>query len=151
MPETAAVATHPQPVWRDRSDFIIRARVDGPDDARTEQLWARQLGIHTFELCCIPFFIYDLALGDTVETDSTYLLQRVLERSGRYVFRAWFEGPQPYDWAVDALAALGCSYEWSSPHLLAVDAADQRHAQLVADCLAEHERSGELTFETGRR
>lgn len=79
-------AVHPDPVWRDRSNFVIGARL--PEPGRTEQLWARQLGDRRFELCCIPFFLYDLALGDVVETDDNYDVVRVLKPSGRYVYRS---------------------------------------------------------------
>src|SRR5947209_2116831 len=61
-------AVHSEPVWRDRSNFIIAAEVLGGGDTRTEQLWARQVDEHRFEVCCIPFFVYDVALGDVVVT-----------------------------------------------------------------------------------
>jgi hypothetical protein len=41
-------------------------------------LWARQVGDRRFEICCIPFFLYDVALGDVVETDENYSLVRVV-------------------------------------------------------------------------
>ena len=34
--------------------------------------------------------------------------------------------------------------------LLAIDAVDAEHAQLVADFLAEREEAGQLIYETGR-
>ena len=78
-----------------RADFIIGADISAySDDATYEQLWARQLDEKTFEVCCIPFFIYDLALGDVVETATRehrrYCIDRVVEGSGRFVFRVWF-------------------------------------------------------------
>ncbi len=79
---------HSEPVWRDRSNFIIGAPL--AEEGRTEQLWARQVGDRRFEICCIPFFVDDAALGDVVETDATFDLMRAVEPSGRYVFRVWF-------------------------------------------------------------
>jgi len=35
-------AVHKAPVWRDRADFVIRATL--PEEARAEQVWARQAG-----------------------------------------------------------------------------------------------------------
>jgi hypothetical protein len=35
-------------------------------------------------------------------------------------------------------------------HLLAVDAADQAHAQVIADYLDEQDRADRLMFDTGR-
>jgi hypothetical protein len=82
-------AVHYDPVWREQADFIIGAPL--PEQGRAEQLWARQLGEPLlFEICCIPFFLYDVALGGVVQTDASYELACVAEPSGRFVFRAWF-------------------------------------------------------------
>jgi hypothetical protein len=48
------------------------------------------------------------------------------------------------------LESLGALLEWSSPSLLAVDARDRAHAQVVADFLQEREGLGHLMFETGK-
>ena len=120
-----------------------------------EQLWARHLGDNRFELCCIPFFTYDLALGDIVETapaaGRTYVVNRVVAPSGRFVFRVWFgETAHPRDEVAAQLDRLGALLEWSSLNLLAVDARDQHHAQEIAAYLATAEADGKLMFETGR-
>lgn len=104
-----------------------------------------------FEVCCIPFFVYDVALGDLVETDISYNILRVIEHSGRFVFRVWFgETFHPRQDVADELVARGALLEWSSANLLAVDAADEVHAQVIADYLSEEERADRLMFETGR-
>ncbi|UAL29269.1 DUF4265 domain-containing protein [Nocardioides rotundus] len=90
-------STHAEPVWRERANFIINAPL--PEAGRFEQLWAKQVGENQFEICCIPFFLYDLALGDTVETapqgSRQYVLSRVLNRSGRYLPRVLRAAPVP--------------------------------------------------------
>lgn len=145
-------STHVEPVWRDRADFIINAPL--PEADRFEQLWTKKLGENRFEICCVPFFLYDLALGDTVETapqgGRQYVLCHVLSRSGRYVFRAFFERPQyrHRDSTVEALEELGAQIEWSSPSLLAIDV-DGPSAQKVADLLHELEQQERLVYETG--
>jgi hypothetical protein len=147
---------HQTPVWRDRSDFIINAALAEKDrPKRYEQLFAKQVADDRFEICCIPFFLFDIALGDVVTTSATgnrkYVVDKVIRPSGRYVFRAWFgESFQPRDEIAAELEALGSLIEWSSPNLLAVDAVDHVHAQQVADFLAERERAGQLIYETGR-
>jgi hypothetical protein len=146
-------AIHSEPVWRERSNFIIAVEVDPADtDVTTEQLWARKVDDRHFELCCIPFLAYDLALGDVVETDAGYTVQRVSTPSGRYVFRVSFERGNHgnRDSTVEALQALGAQVEWSSPSLLAVDARDQVHAQQIADHLNEQETAQRLMYETGK-
>jgi Domain of unknown function (DUF4265) len=139
----------PHPVWRDRSDFIVNAPL--AEEGRFEQLWVRQVADHRFELCCIPFFLYDVALGDVVETDVDYRLSRVVESSGRFVFRVWFgESFHPRQEIADELVASGALVEWSSMNMFAVDAADADHAQRIADVLFAHEQAGRLVYETGR-
>jgi Domain of unknown function (DUF4265) len=140
---------HSEPIWRGQANFIIGAPL--PEEGRAEQLWARQVGDQLFEICCIPFFLSDIALGDVVETDANHDVLRVVEPSGRWVFRVWFwYSFQPRQEIADQLSDLGALLEWSSPNLLAVDAADEAHARQVADFLANEERNGHLTYDTGR-
>lgn len=145
-------ATHDQPAWRERSNFILATAIEsGNTDVMTEQLWGRKIDDRHFELCCIPFFAYDLALGDVVETDENYLIRRVSKPSGRYVFRVWFgESFHPRDEVAAELKSLGALLEWSSPNLLAVDTRDAAHAQQVADYLQKQEDAARLVYETGK-
>jgi len=153
---TGRVAQHLDPVWRDRSNFVIAADVSVYSDlADLEQLWVRQISDDRFELCCIPFFLYDVALGDVVETRPAggrrYMLDRVVERSGRFVFRVWFgDTHHPRDEVASDLGRMGALLEWSSVNLLAVDAVDQESAEGVASYLAAAEVGGRLVFETGK-
>jgi hypothetical protein len=143
-------AVHPDPVWRERADFVIGAPL--PEEGRAEQLWAREVSGQRLQICCIPFFLYDVALGDIVETDANYDLLRVVKPSGRYVFRVWFGDSsfsQP-ERTAEQLRALGALLEWSSANLVAIDAADEHEAQRLSDFLTAEERCGRLTFEAGR-
>jgi hypothetical protein len=151
MENSLREAVHQDPIWRERSNFILAAVIAGNSEISTEQLWGRQIDEFRFEICCIPFFVSDLALGDVVETDSRYIVRKVVEPSGRYVFRVWFgESFHPRDVVADELKALGALIEWSSSNLLAVDATDGKHAKVIADFLAEREQGGQLLYETGR-
>jgi hypothetical protein len=149
-------AVHQDPVWRERANFIIHAELLHEDHPkRFEQFWVRQLSDDRFEVCCIPFFISNLALGDVVATspkgDLRYVMTTVVRQSGRYVLRVWFgRSFHPRGQITGELQALGSLIEWSSLNLLAVDAADDEHAQLVADFLMEREKTGQLAYETGR-
>lgn len=154
--EVEREATHRDPVWRHRSDFIIAADISSYSPSATfEQLWAKKVADDTFEICCIPFFIYDLALGDVVKTAPTkgrrYIVEKVVRPSGRSVFRVWFgDSFQPREEIASELAGLGALLEWSSLNLLAVDAADDVMAGAVADFLQTREDAGHLMYETGR-
>lgn len=147
-------ARHDEPVWRQRANFIIAADISASTTKREwEQLWARQIDENRFEICCIPFFVYDLALGDEVETDEHHVLRRVLKPSGRYTFRVWFgesRDPDDRDRVVETLREHGCEHEWSSANLLAIDAPTHSVAQIIADVLAGlQQTNGPITFETG--
>jgi hypothetical protein len=90
------IKVHLNPVWRDKADFIIRAKCgDVTQGYFWEQLWARELGENRFMLCCIPFFAYDLSIGDEVETTTEqeveYVISRTVKKSSYYTFRIWFE------------------------------------------------------------
>jgi hypothetical protein len=156
MADPKAYVLHTDPVWRDRSNFVLNAAL--PEDAapkRYEQLFARKIADQEFELCCIPFFLYDLALGDVFTTapnaDHKFVLDRVIRPSGRYTFRVWFGGgtASPKEVAAE-LEQLDALLEWSSAKLLALDTADSEQAQVVANYLQARENAGQLTYETGR-
>jgi hypothetical protein len=118
---------------------------------RAEQLWARHVEDHLFEICCIPFFVFDVALGDVVETNARHDIVYVVQRSGRFVFRVWFgQSFHPRQEIADQLSDLGALLEWSSVNLLAVDADGGSLAQMIADFLDERESEGQLKYETGR-
>ncbi|MFE4542364.1 hypothetical protein [Arthrobacter sp. NPDC056727] len=51
-------ATHSEPVWRDKANFIIAATVgSSATEVTTEQLWVRKIDGMQYEICCIPFFV----------------------------------------------------------------------------------------------
>lgn len=150
-------ATHREPVWRPRANFIVNAIIPDEDESQVqmEQLWVKKLTDDKFEMCCIPFFLYDIALGDVVSTrpqlGRRYVVDRAVAESGRYVFRVWFgesDNP-PRDEVAIRLEEMGSLLEWSSLNLLAVDTAGLPHAQMVADYLDGQQSRG-LIYETGR-
>lgn len=156
---TMNVVVHEEPVWGDRANFVITARINLEETTsqwQWEQLWATQVAENRFVLCCIPFFAYDLALGDEVETGPSegryYVVRRVVNPSGHYTFRAWFHDSNARDEVPRELALLGCLMEWRfvSSNLLAIDAASDDQAQAAADLLWRSEQLGHLEYETGR-
>lgn len=137
-----ALAVHPDGAWRDRADYVLRARIDElPDDPDAwEQMWGRSLGDRRFEICCIPFLAYDLALGDVVVIDDDDWIVDVVERSGHRTFRVWTAE------ASDAvrehlhldLVGVGAGIECRSASLMAVDACDESTAQAVWSILIRY-------------
>lgn len=154
--ELSSVVVHNAPAWREAANFIIAVQIDSSATSKdTEQIWARKISDDHFEICCIPFFAYDLALGDVVRTEPLggrqFVVAEVTQPSGRYVFRVWFgSSVDSQDLVVRSLESLGALLEWSSANLLAVDARDQAHAQEVANFLQEQEGLDRLVYETGK-
>lgn len=150
---------HPKPAWRDRANFIIMGKFDSggsPSGPSMEQLWARQVDNFQFAICCIPFFLYDLALDDIVTTEmlgeDQYVIDSVVQRSGRFVFRVWLSESTDAEELSSLLTQVGCLIERPSDvsRLLAIDAATEEMAQRVADILQEREDSGQIHYETGQ-
>jgi hypothetical protein len=145
-------ASHPAPVWQERANFILAAHL-GTKDGRDEweQLWGEESGPNRYILCCIPFFAYDIALGDEVETDSASILKKVIRRSGQITFRAWIvdQSTENRQSIVSQAKDAGALLEWSSENLLALSVSES-DANKVADLLHLHEQGGRLQYETGR-
>jgi hypothetical protein len=146
---------HFNPVWRYKANFIIGAKSNYPIsgyDFVWEQLWGRQILKFRFEICCIPFFIYDISLGDEVITDTKYIINEVVKPSGHYTYRVWFGGsPEPniHEIVINELKNCNCLIEEYSDNLIGIDAfADD--AQIVANILYEKEKGGLLNYETGK-
>lgn len=103
-----------------------------------------------FVLCCIPFFVYDLSLGDEVETDEDNVLLAVLKRSGQVSFRAWFGGKAEdvKKKSMDEVQRLDPFVEWSSPNLVALSIHDSL-SQELANVIQSLEDEGALQYEAG--
>ena len=146
---------HLNPVWRNRADFIISIVVPPipplPDGIYWEQLWARQIEDRKFEICCIPSFAFDLALGDIVETDKEYMVSRVVERSGYFTIRIWF-----YEHAADkrqfiekTIQAFGCLIEVYSENLSGVSSNSEKIKVKLMNKLRKFRKNGWIEIETG--
>ena len=142
---------HDAPVWRGRSDAVLRAAVPNAPDGGPwwEQLWAARVGGGCFELCCIPFATYDHALGDVVavggDSESEYAVQQVVRRSGRTVLRAWLADSEQTTWEdlQGLLRFRGLLYEFRKPALVAIDVSGE-DAMDVEGELRQREAAGLL-------
>lgn len=146
------VAVHENPVWRDKANFIIRAYLEENEGRNEwEQLWGQEVAPQRCVVCCTPFFVYDVALGDEVEIDANFVLQRVVRSSGQVTFRVWFGGQDTTtrQELVREIEAMKPLMEWSSENLLALSV-PEAEAQQLADYLHSREQQGLLQYETGR-
>lgn len=157
------IKEHAAPAWGERANFVLQLRIETGDaqyDAampRWEQVWTKQRSDDLYEVCCIPFFLYDLALGDVLKVvtrDGAAIVEGVAEKSGHHTFRAWFGGaflPVARDQLlVELLTLPDCLFEWHGQNLLAIDAADDAAANIVAQRLEAAQSRGQLQYETGR-
>ncbi len=121
-----AIVTHSTPAWRAKSDFLIRVDLaDSGLPETMEQIWARKIGHLTFEVCCIPFFAYGLALGDTVQCNCELVMQKRLASGGhntlRVVIADFASSHQIHEAIHGWVVATGMLHEWHSPGYLAID------------------------------
>lgn len=88
MIEESKIATHASPVWRERSNYIVRLDLTGDGmPGNYEQVWTRTEDKRHHELCCIPFFTYGLSLGDVLTNSSEAGAYRVESKSGHRTIR----------------------------------------------------------------
>jgi hypothetical protein len=150
------IKKHPNPVWRNKANYTLIMKIDSEDDVlRHEELWARQVTNELFEICCIPFFIYDIHLGDIVrirQYGERNIVDGTMTPSGHHTFRVWFQTYSPAVKAdvLQSLHELGCQSETFSDQLVAVDAPDDAVAREVAIFLEDQMAKGALDYETGR-
>lgn len=147
---------HLNPIWREKADYIIGASVPplhkSSDDKPWEQLWARKINERNFELCCIPFFAYGLALGDEVVTNEDNMISKVSKKSGNTTMRIWFTDKitrRDIDGFCDFLFSYGYLHEWYSEHLLGINSSSLTTTEALIDNLKEYETVGKLYFEIG--
>lgn len=147
---------HLNPIWRERANYIIRVRIiiDSRDGTLGwEQLWSRKIDDALYEICCIPFFLYDVALGDQVKVDSDHLITEVKLRSGHYTFRVWFgdsKDSKIREQVMRETERLDCLFEWYSTNLLAISAPTHDLAVTISGYLQQKAKSNELVYETGQ-
>jgi hypothetical protein len=147
------VATHESPAWGPRANFIIRADLSKYGMAgRLEQLWAFKIEETVFEICCIPFFTYGIALADKVECNHEYTVQRVIEKGDHKTLRVAVSDKRNqnhhlhevlHEWADNT----GLLYEWCGAGYLAVDVPPFSEGKLNLSVLDPLSKAGEIFIE----
>jgi len=104
-----------------------------------------------FELCCIPFFPYGMALGDLVSWDDSAHRAQVAVPSGRRTVRVAFAGPKEtdryHDRVYGELAEAGFLIEFNSPGYGAVDVASAEQFDLAPRLLNPYVEQNILSWE----
>ena len=153
------IKVHLSPLLKGKANFLIHAKCGGEgEEVFWEQIWAKQISESEFEVCCIPFFVYDLSIGDKVETQREgqfdYLIKGVVQCSGHITFRVWFgdsNSPSIRDEVIGEALSRGCLVEWHSANLLGISANSEETARQISGYLLELENAGSLSYETGKK
>lgn len=143
--------SHEDPAWRNEKNYM--AMVDlAPFDlgGMLEQLWLREVS-GGYEVCCIPFYAYGLALGDVVGKGGSDTVDSLISKSGRRVLRVFFAEPRP---VVDSRSALRRAVEsgellseWNGDRHVAIDVADISAMQPVFDSVQGEIQNGTAFWE----
>lgn len=154
--ENAKMITHDFPVWRKKANFIVAAQIREPDISdlvKWEQIWTRQLEENVFEICCIPFLVYGLSLGDFVNTTRVegedYIIDEIVKKNGHITYRVWFFDISEWDIVVKQIKKLGCLVEirWDKSKLIAVDVPTIEARKKLEVYLTELEAGGSVKCE----
>lgn len=92
-----------------------------------EQVWARRIADHRFELCSVPFFAYGMTHGDEVQVDNDLRVKKVINRCGNVALRMFVEhdDAEPFRACVEQiLDDLGLPHEWQGDGYVAIGLSD---------------------------
>jgi hypothetical protein len=157
MAEADKYANHDEPVWRARANFLLQVDLSqhGMASGSYEQLWARTDDRATFEVCCLPFFTYGIALGDMIAWDNSDRRVVVVRRSGRRLLRCAFadlDDAFAYHETFHAsIAATGALVEFRGGGLVAVDIDSDERLNAVLEVVRPLHESGRVMWEWGDR
>lgn len=146
------IKSHPNPANRREANYLVHVILD--DEAQeigsdAEQIWVQELKDNKFKICCIPFFVYGLALDDIVRVDENNFVVELLESSGRKCHRIYrAEGFPTESEELMNIALLGGTIERQSYELLAIDVI-QCDAEKLESYLSELHGSEFCIWERG--
>jgi hypothetical protein len=141
------LAEHALSPWLEVADDYVMAPVDGGH----ETLPVRSLGDGRYEVCCVPFFVYDVDKGDVVTRDADSVFQGVSWKSGDVGFRFRSEADhETIAEVVEVLERAGAIVEFDpSGRVVCVNAADTI-ASTISGMLLSLEEQDVLEYETVR-
>ena len=119
---------HEDPVGRAATNYIARADLAPFGlDGQVEQLWLTVVNDGSYQVACIPFSTYGLALGDTVLLHDDYIIN-VVGTSRHRVLRLLFTPDLPLgelqrtaEAIRTEITAAGLLSEWNGDRFVAVD------------------------------
>jgi Domain of unknown function (DUF4265) len=152
--EDSMIATHDEPAARSRTNYILRLSLaaDGLP-GRYEQVWTRTEDKVSFELCCIPFFTYDMSLGDVIRTTTDDGEYEIVSKGGHRTIRFAIQDEkfrhEGHDSLHASIASAGCLAEFRG-HMRgygAIDIVDEHQSETVRALLTPLAEQGLLMWE----
>jgi hypothetical protein len=147
---------HEFPIWKDKADSVVIVKTSESDEqAWEEKLPARKLKDtqNLYEICALPFYTYDVCLGDTVRVDKDKNILEVVESPMRYGFRVYIKPESPdntYEKVNEELSKHKCNIEINTPTFFGVDVENEEIASHISGILQNYEDKGVLEYETVR-
>lgn len=148
-------ATHTDPVWRERANFIVQVDLQhhGMASGAYEQLWTRTGDQIAFEVCCLPFFTYGIALGDVIVWNDVDRQAVVTHRSGRRIIRCAFanrvDAATEHEAFHGSVVSTGALVEFHGPGFAAIDINSDESLGAVLAVVGPLHESGRATWEWG--
>ncbi len=147
-----AIYTHPHPVWRDRINSALLMNIVEAGERFFEQLWAAyDPQKDAFQICCIPFYLYGVSLGDWLrlrKTQTGVHKVDIVEVSGHTTLRVWSDEHRSLVEVTDALCSLKCLCEPSEDaRLVGVSVPPEVDLATVHQLLQSKVESGVLGYE----
>ncbi|CAM3943887.1 DUF2199 domain-containing protein [Kibdelosporangium persicum] len=147
---------HNDPAWRAKSDHIAHVSLEQFGfPGLAEQLWLKKLENATYQVCCIPFRAYGMALGDIVDTTPDGATIIALKKlSGHRALRAFI--PMTISGGVveksssrinEAISTLGVLREWSGSRHVAVDIPPDVDPVDLVNVVQDEENAGRVVWE----
>lgn len=146
---------HGDPVWRERANYIIQVSLElhGMQPGTFEQLWTITRGEELYEVCCLPFFTYGIALGDVLRWTDRDRPAVVASRSGRRLVRCAFadrdDAERSHESFHGALVATGSLAEFLRPGYVAIDIDTAERLSAVLEVVTPLQEAGRASWEWG--
>lgn len=125
----------------------------GPEGLIWEGLLCRRLSDERVRICAIPFWLYDVSIGDEVAVmrsgEGALVADGTVQAAGNFTFRVILSNDGAWQGLMRDLEPLACWFDIRTPTYIAIACPPER-AQELADELQARESRGELQYETGR-
>lgn len=132
----------------------IFVTVPGMEPISRENLWAKPLGNHHYELRNTPFLANGFSWGDIVlcrdSEDDLPEIVEVVERRGNKTVRVFFDENTPTrrrKAVLEILKTLKVGFEGAFERFYTLDVTPEANFERVISYLAEHQSAGTLKYE----